>query len=257
MTQATGRRIIVVDDEPDSRAVMGLTALLANAGWAPGVVRPDPDVSDHPYIGEAYEAAAVEAVAQAIRDRAPPLDAVILDLEFGDRPLKGLDILRRLSSSHPSLPVLVLTKHSQGPYRKAGVQESYKSGLRVEYVDKLASAEEVVLRLRRLIGDAREVLVIPDKVSIDPESRTVQVKVDGQWRELQGFDGHKFEVFREVAAAYIRHPDAVVPYERLRNYYEIESLRVRVSEMNQELKQHGLGALQPRRNLGYRLVFFK
>ena len=89
--------------------------------------------------------------------------AVLLDVRFGEYDtdrFKGLSILKKIVERDSSMPVLMFTQYAQGPYRDTAVTASLGASSSVDFIDKLASPEEVVLRLRRLIGTAPETIRI-------------------------------------------------------------------------------------------------
>ncbi|AXG79131.1 response regulator transcription factor [Streptomyces paludis] len=115
-------RVLIVDDEP------GLTELLSvavtEAGWRP------------------YPAGDGESALRAARGCAPHV--VVLDGMLPD--LDGLQVLRRLRSENPKLPVLMLTARDALEHRIDGLSAGAD-----DYVTKPFSLEEVVLRLRGLL----------------------------------------------------------------------------------------------------------
>jgi two-component system, OmpR family, response regulator len=100
-------------------------------------------------------------------------DAVVLDLMLPD--LDGLELLRRLRASAPSLPVLVLTAKDAVEDRVAGLGAGGD-----DYVVKPFSLEEVLLRVRGMLRRARvmgpsegSVLAVGD-LTLDEDSREVE-----------------------------------------------------------------------------------
>ena len=134
----------------------------------------------------------------------------------------------------------------------------------VDFIDKLASPDEVVLRLRRLIGTSPAAIVIGNRLQLDLSARLVYVGQDGQQDPVLDIQGMKFEILRELAAAWYRSPGELVPFSRLERYSEGEdpraSLRVRVREIKNAIGK-ALGArfgptelILNVRDQGYRLV---
>ena len=89
--------ILIVDDHPVFRA--GLRQILL-------------DYSQDLVISEA--GSGVEALEYL---NAQPPDAVVLDVSLPD--LNGIEVLRQIRRDHPSLPVLLLTMHSEEQYEKS------------------------------------------------------------------------------------------------------------------------------------------
>jgi DNA-binding NarL/FixJ family response regulator len=119
-------RVVVVDDHPSFRR-----ALTAALELIDGV-----DV-----VGEASDGLyASDEVA-----RARP-DAVLMDLSMPD--VSGLDAMRKIHESQPSLPVVILTAHAD-----AGVErECYAAGAR-GFLAKGATLQEIVAALRNAAED--------------------------------------------------------------------------------------------------------
>jgi two-component system, OmpR family, response regulator len=145
-------RILVVDDEPT------LTDLLSMALRYEGY--------------EVLSAATGNAAVRSAREVRP--DAVVLDVMLPD--LDGFEVLRRLRSHLPDVPVLFLTARDSVEDRIAGLTVGGD-----DYVTKPFSLEEVVARLRALLrraglaAAAREdaSLVVGD-LSMDEDSHEVR-----------------------------------------------------------------------------------
>jgi two-component system OmpR family response regulator len=124
-------RVLVVDDEVNIAELICLA--LRYEGWQ---------------VQAAHSGS--KAVAAA-KDLDP--DAVVLDMMLPD--FDGLEVLRRMRSSNPELPVLFLTAKDAVEDRVAGLTAGGD-----DYVTKPFSLEEVVARLRGLMrraGARREV----------------------------------------------------------------------------------------------------
>jgi two-component system OmpR family response regulator len=118
-------RVLVVDDEPTLTELLSMA--LRYEGWQ---VRTAPD-------GRA-------AVREARRFEP---DVVVLDVMLPD--MDGLEVLRRLRSHEPEVPVLFLTARDALEDRIAGLTAGGD-----DYVTKPFSLEEVVARLRGLLRRA-------------------------------------------------------------------------------------------------------
>ena len=117
------------------------------------------------------------AALHAIEEQRP--DGVILDVRLGDYrddQFKGLDILKRIVVQHPQLPVLMFTQYSQGVERDAVARSALQVNSPVEFIDKLASPEEVALRVRRLVSVELHTIAIGDRIVVDTEAESVQVR---------------------------------------------------------------------------------
>ena len=257
MSDRRRERILVVDDEAASDLMRSVLRRLGREGYVPDVVRPEgPHVS-----GDDFE---IEAL-YAVEERRPA--AVLLDVRFGDRAgdrFKGLSILQQIVRKAPKLPVLVFTQYAEGPYRDTAVAGSLSVDAPVDFIDKLASPEEVVLRLRRLIGRAPREVAIGPKFLLDVDNGilyTVGPEVRRAVREIQGM---KFEILRELAVALYRSEGELVPFSRLERFSGGEdsraSLRVRIREIKDAMGK-AVGAhfganelIINVRGRGYRLV---
>jgi two-component system OmpR family response regulator len=144
-------RVLVVDDEP-SLAELLLMALRYE-GW------------------EVRSAGDGRSAVSTARDFRP--DAVVLDMMLPD--IDGLEVLRRMRTDAPEVPVLFLTAKDSVEDRVTGLTAGGD-----DYVTKPFSIEEVVARLRSLMrrvkrSDLREgsTLIVGDLV-MDEDSREVR-----------------------------------------------------------------------------------
>ena len=135
----------------------------------------------------------------------------------------------------------------------------------VEFIDKLASPEEVALRMRRLVGAEPGSIAIGSRILMDSDARTVLViKDDGNTAPVPEVSGRRFDILRELAQAWYRSPGNVVPFDRLERYLEGDdtraSLRVRIREIKVCMGRalgNSLGAndfIVSVRDRGYRLL---
>ncbi|MBD3778903.1 MULTISPECIES: response regulator transcription factor [unclassified Cellulomonas] len=152
LTRADGQpvRALVVDDEPT------LAELLATAlryeGWS----------VEHALTGHG-------AVKQA---KTFDPDVILLDVMLPD--LSGLEVLRRIRATHPTVPVLFLTAKDAVEDRIAGLTAGGD-----DYVTKPFSLEEVVARLRALlrragaVADREEAVLVVGDLRMDEDSHEV------------------------------------------------------------------------------------
>ena len=299
-TSARGRqeKVLIVDDEWDSAVVRTVASRLNEEGWETLVVAPEPGVTmADDFEDEALYAIETERpdgvlldvrfgefegerfkgldILRKIVDQYPKLpvlmterpDGVLLDVRFGEfegERFKGLDILRKIVDQYPKLPVLMFTQYAQGPDRDFAVRGSLNVDAPVDFIDKMASPEEVVLRLRRLLGTAPETIAISDRLSVDVRAKLVYVVEDDEPAPVQDIVGMKFEILRELASAWYRSPGELVQFDRLERFSEGEdaraSLRVRIREIKDSLgkalgTRFGAGDFSINvRDQGYRLI---
>ncbi|HEV8559436.1 MAG TPA: response regulator transcription factor [Actinophytocola sp.] len=143
-------RVLVVDDEVTLAELVSMA--LRYEGW------------------EVRSAADGRNAVRVAREFRP--DAVVLDIMLPD--FDGLEVLRRMRTEAPKLPVLFLTAKDAVEDRIAGLTAGGD-----DYVTKPFSLEEVVLRLRALMrrtgvteAEAGAKLVVGD-LTLDEDSREV------------------------------------------------------------------------------------
>ena len=254
---ARGQKILIVDDESASTIMASVVRRLQREGFETVVVTP----SGPRITGDAFES---EAVWQIEQSRPA---AVLLDVRFGEHPddrFKGLSILKRITDIDHSLPVLMFTQYAQGPYRDTAVAASLNVNAPVDYIDKLASPDEVVLRIRRLIGSRPERIAVGTLFELDPQNAAVYALTPEGRVPIREIQGMKFEILKELASALYRSEGELVPFSRLERFSEGEdsraSLRVRIRELKDALGDavgHRFGPdelIINVRNRGYRLV---
>jgi two-component system invasion response regulator UvrY len=121
-------RVIIVDDHPVVRR--GLKQIIA--------AEPDMQV-----VGEAENA---REALRVIRETA--CDVVVLDITLPDA--SGLDVLSRLKSELPTLPVLIMSIHDEEPYALR-VLKAGASG----YLMKDSLPEELIKAIRKITSGGK------------------------------------------------------------------------------------------------------
>jgi len=251
------RKIVIVDDEWESAIIKAVRRRLDDEGWRTVVVEPEAGWSP----GEEFELAALYTVEEEHPD------GVLLDVRFGDHEddrFRGLSILQKMVERFPKLPILMFTQYAQGPERETAARGALKWEAPVDFIDKLASPEEVVLRLRRLIGTEPETISIGNSIVLNAKAKLVYVKVGDEFAPVNEIQGMRFEIIRELAGTWYRSPGELVPFTRLERYSEGEdpraSLRVRIREIKDAVgsalgRRFGPGELIVNvRDQGYRLI---
>jgi DNA-binding response OmpR family regulator len=257
MTAARREKVLIVDDEAGSDLMNSVRRKLDREGFETVVVHPQSKLAS----GDDFEAEALMAI-----DTVRP-SAVLLDVRFGDHPddrFKGLGILRKIVEKAPDLPVLMFTQYARGPQRDTAAAGSLRFNSSVDFIDKLASPDEVALRLRRLIGRTPELIRIGDDYVVDGQAGVVYAVRGGERSPIRSVQGMKFSILLELASAWYRSPGELVPFWKLERFSEGEdsraSLRVRVREIKDALgeaagKKYGPADLIVNvRNRGYVLV---
>ena len=249
--------ILIVDDEATSAIVRAVCRRLEDEGWSTQVVSKEEHGSADDMLW---------AAVAVIEEAAP--DGVILDVRLGeyrDDQFKGLDLLKRIVAERPRLPVLMFTQYSQGVERDTVARSALQVDAPVEFIDKLASPEEVALRMRRLVGAEPETIAIGSRILIDNDARAVLVaNENGEMEPVAEINGRRFDILRELTQAWYRSPGNVVPFARLERYLEGDdtraSLRVRIREIKVSMGRalgQALGAndfIVSVRERGYRLL---
>ncbi|MEV6911868.1 response regulator transcription factor [Amycolatopsis sp. NPDC051071] len=171
-------RVLVVDDESSLSELVSMA--LRMEGWD---------------IRTAADGTEAVRVAREFRP-----DAVVLDVMLPD--MNGLEVLRRMRSEAPNLPVLFLTAKDAVEDRIAGLTAGGD-----DYVTKPFSLEEVALRLRALLrraggvaGPSGSTLVVGD-LTLDEDSREVHRAGD-----LVPLTATEFELLRYL----MRNPKRVL-----------------------------------------------
>jgi DNA-binding NarL/FixJ family response regulator len=143
---------------------------------------------DHPMVRDALASALGQAFAgagiatagslaqvQAVLEREPETDALLLDLDMpGMDGLTGLALLR---SGHPTVPIIVVSAA-----REAGiVRRAYDFGASA-YIDKSASLEEIANTVRAVLDG--EIFAPPDAAPADSFAQRASQLTPQQWRVL-------------------------------------------------------------------------
>jgi DNA-binding NarL/FixJ family response regulator len=120
----TKKRILVVDDHPIVR--QGLTLLINR----------EPDLV---VCGEAEEAMGAMHVLASARP-----DVLIVDISLNGPD--GLDLLKNIRITHPTLPVLILSMHEESIYAERALRAGANG-----YIMKQEATEKVLVAVRRIL----------------------------------------------------------------------------------------------------------
>ena len=114
-------------------------------------------------------------------------DLVILDITMPGR--SGVDLVRNLRSSHPHLPILVLSMHPEDQYGKR-VLRAGASG----YMTKESAPEELIKAIKKLLTGGRY-------VSPALAERLARDLADNAFRPRhENLSDREFEVLRQIAS---------------------------------------------------------
>ena len=121
----TKKRILVVDDHPIVR--QGLSLL----------INQEPDLV---VCGEAEEATGAMHVLASARP-----DVLIVDISLTGPD--GLDLLKNIRITHPTLPVLILSMHEESIYAERALRAGANG-----YIMKQEATEKVLVAVRRILS---------------------------------------------------------------------------------------------------------
>ncbi|MBP8256168.1 MAG: response regulator [Opitutaceae bacterium] len=228
MSQASGQKLLIVDDELQIRRLLRLT--LASAGYA------------------LYESETGQSGLQEAAFTHP--DGVILDLGLPD--MDGIEVLRRLREWSQT-PVLVLSVRS-GEREKI---EALDTGAD-DYLTKPFSGGELLARVRAIMRrtqpNAESSLVSFGDIEIDLASRIVRRK-----GVVLHLTAKEYALFRLL----VQHRGKVVTHQQiLREVWgpagdnNTHYLRVHMTHLRQKLEEHPQSPkhLLTDAGIGYRLV---
>src|ERR1700680_120762 len=119
------KRILVVDDHPIIR--QGLALMLNRE-------------ADLVVCGEAEDATGAMLVMASARP-----DVLIVDISLNGPD--GLDLLKNIRTTHPALPVLILSMHDESIY----AERALRAGAKV-YIMKQEATEKVLVAIRRILN---------------------------------------------------------------------------------------------------------
>ncbi|MEE4361045.1 MAG: nitrogen regulation protein NR(I) [Pseudomonadales bacterium] len=116
-------------------------------------------------------------ILQRLRNETP--DAIVSDIRMPG--IDGLELLERLSSEHPGLPVIIMTAHSD----LDSAVSSYQRGA-FEYLPKPFDVDDAVAVVKRAVAHAHE-----RKAAVEPEEEPLPTEIIGHAPAMQ-------EVFRAI-----------------------------------------------------------
>jgi DNA-binding NarL/FixJ family response regulator len=212
-SQATAkRRILVVDDHPIVR--QGL-ALLINR---------EPDLV---VCGEAEEATGAMHVLASARP-----DVMIVDISLNGPD--GLDLLKNIRLTHPTLPVLILSMHDESIYAERALRAGANG-----YIMKQEATEKVLVAVRRILNGE---IYVSDSIA----NRLLKHYITGsgslRQSSIADLTDRELEVFRLIGEG---HGTRQIADELHLSVKTVESYQAHIKEKlslrsSRELMQHAI-----------------
>jgi len=162
------KRVLIVDDHPLMRQGLGL---LINQQL------------DLHVCGEAEEA---QGALLVIAQQRP--DILILDISLSGPD--GLEVLKSIRASEPSLPVLVLSMHDEAIYAERALRAGANG-----YIMKQEASEKVLVALRRILGGE---IYLSDRMSNKMLQQFIGVGVATIQSRMASLSDRELEVFRLI-----------------------------------------------------------
>ncbi len=164
-------RLLIVDDHPIVRH--GIAQLLGR----------EPDIEC------GLEAADAEAALELLRGNA--VDLVICDISMPG--ISGIDMVRRLASSKPGLPVLVITMHEEAIYAERALAAGARG-----FITKHEAPDRLIAAVRRILGGGVYMSPALEQRMLDKAFGRTPPKEDAP-PALQGLSEREFEVLQMLA----------------------------------------------------------
>ncbi len=206
------KRILVVDDHPIVR--QGL-ALLINR---------EPDMV---VCGEAEDAMSAMHVISSARP-----DVLIVDLSLSGPD--GLDLLKNVRTTHPSLPVLILSMHDESIYAERALRAGANG-----YIMKQVATEKVLVAVRRILGGE---IYVSDRIANRMLKHFVTGSVAPGDSTVADLSDRELEVFRLIG---IGHGTRQIAEELHISVKTVESYQAHIKDKlslrsSRELVQHAI-----------------
>jgi DNA-binding NarL/FixJ family response regulator len=206
------KRIVVVDDHPIVR--QGLALMIDRE-------------EDLMVCGEAEEAmGAIHVMASAHPD------VLILDISLNGPD--GLDLLKHLRTTHPSLPVLILSMHDELIYAERALRAGANG-----YIMKQEATEKVLVAVRRILGGE---IYVSDRIA----NRMLRHYITGSGSlrnsSIADLSDRELEVFRLIGEG---HGTRQIAEELHLSVKTVESYQAHIKEKlslrsSRELMQHAI-----------------
>jgi DNA-binding NarL/FixJ family response regulator len=209
---ATKRRILVVDDHPIVR--QGL-ALLINRE------------EDLVVCGDAEEASGAMYLLTSARP-----DVLIVDISLNGPD--GLDLLKSMRSTHPTLPVLILSMHDESIYAERALRAGANG-----YIMKQEATEKVLVAIRRILSGE---IYVSDRIANKMLKHYITGSGTLRSSSIADLTDRELEVFRLIGGG---HGTRQIAEELHLSVKTVESYQAHIKEKlslrtGRELMQHAI-----------------
>jgi DNA-binding NarL/FixJ family response regulator len=208
----TKKRILVVDDHPVVR--QGL-ALLINR---------EPDMVA---CGEAEEAMGAMHVLASAKP-----DVLIVDISLNGPD--GLDLLKSIRTTHPILPVLILSMHDESIYAERALRAGANG-----YIMKQEATEKVLVAVRRILSGE---IYVSDRIASKMLKHYITGPCTLRNSSIADLSDRELEVFRLIGEG---HGTRQIAEELHLSIKTVESYQAHIKEKlslrsSRELMQHAI-----------------
>ncbi|HWY04490.1 MAG TPA: response regulator transcription factor [Candidatus Acidoferrum sp.] len=209
---AAKRRILVVDDHPIVR--QGLALMLNRE-------------ADLVVCGEAEDANG----AMLVMTSAHP-DVLILDISLNGPD--GLDLLKTIRTTHPTLPVLILSMHDESIYAERALRAGANG-----YIMKQEATEKVLVAVRRILTGE---IYVSDRVANKLLKHYITGSGSLRNSSIADLSDRELEVFRLIGEG---HSTRQIAEELHISVKTVESYQAHIKEKlslrsSRELMQHAI-----------------
>ncbi len=208
----TKKRILVVDDHPIVR--QGLVLLINR----------EPDLV---VCGEAEEATG----AMHVMASAKP-DVLIVDISLNGPD--GLDLLKNVRTTHPTLPVLILSMHDESIYAERALRAGANG-----YIMKQEATEKVLVAVRRILSGE---IYVSDRIANKMLKHYITGSGTLRNSSIADLSDRELEVFRLIGEG---HGTRQIAEELHLSIKTVESYQAHIKEKlslrsARELMQHAI-----------------
>jgi DNA-binding NarL/FixJ family response regulator len=209
---AAKRRILVVDDHPIVR--QGLALMLNRE-------------ADLVVCGEAEDANGAMLVVTSAHP-----DVLILDISLNGPD--GLDLLKTIRTTHPTLPVLILSMHDESIYAERALRAGANG-----YIMKQEAKEKVLVAVRRILNGE---IYVSDRVANKLLKHYITGSGTLRNSSIADLSDRELEVFRLIGEG---HSTRQIAEELHISVKTVESYQAHIKEKlslrsSRELMQHAI-----------------